>query len=158
MKAKKGDLMTGFGKTIMGLFGLVSSFVFLLNEASATSLRPDDRMAVAIGGQIYAKHCAQCHGADLEGQANWRERQANGRLRAPPHDASGHTWHHPDSVLFKLTKRGPAAVAGGRHESDMPGYAGVLTDDQIVAVLSYIKSRWPEEIRRANDRINGGNQ
>jgi hypothetical protein len=45
-------------------------------------------------------------GANLEGQPNWKERQANGRLPAPPHDASGHTWHHPDAQLFGITKQG----------------------------------------------------
>ena len=63
-------------------------------------LRPDDVDVVALGAKIYQARCASCHGAELEGQANWRERGADGILPAPPHDASGHTWHHPDAVLF----------------------------------------------------------
>ena len=62
------------------------------------------------GARIYALHCASCHGMKLEGQPNWRQRLANGRMPAPPHDESGHTWHHPDEVLFGITKRGRAAV------------------------------------------------
>ena len=99
--------------------------------------------------------CASCHGANLEGQANWRQRKPDGRLPAPPHDETGHTWHHPDAQLFALTKYGPAnLVSQGSYESDMPGYDGVLSDAEIVAVLSYIKSTWPREIRKQHDRIN----
>lgn len=68
---------------------------------------------VDTGRRLYAAHCAACHGANLEGQANWRTRLANGRLPAPPHDASGHTWHHSDQVLLDITKKGPAAYPAG---------------------------------------------
>src|SRR5262245_3752214 len=67
---------------------------------------PADQAQVAQGQAVYAAQCARCHGANLEGQPNWRERQANGHLLAPPHDESGHTWHHPDSDLFGITKHG----------------------------------------------------
>lgn len=108
---------------------------------------------VAMGAGLYERHCASCHGANLEGQPKWRERLANGRLPAPPHDASGHTWHHPDQVLFDLIKRGVAAYAGAGYESDMPAYAGVLSDDEIRAVLAFIKSRWPAHIRDKQAQI-----
>jgi mono/diheme cytochrome c family protein len=36
----------------------------------------------------------------------------------------------------------------------MPAYAGVLGDDDIIAVLSWIKSQWPAEIRRRHDEMN----
>lgn len=121
---------------------------------TAVVLRPGDAAVVAVGKTIYGKHCASCHGANLEGQANWRERLPTGRLPAPPHDRTGHTWHHPDAQLFDLTKRGPAAVVGGSYESDMPGYAGILSDAEIVAVLSYIKSTWPDSVRQRHDEIN----
>lgn len=118
------------------------------------TLRPDDAAIVAQGKAIYASQCARCHGANLEGQANWRERLPTGRLPAPPHDRTGHTWHHPDAQLFDLTKRGPATIVGGSYQSDMPGYAGVLSDDEIIAVLSYIKSTWPATIRARHDDLN----
>ena len=118
------------------------------------TLRPDDAAAVALGKSVYGDQCASCHGANLEGQANWRERLPTGRLPAPPHDRTGHTWHHPDAQLFDITKRGPAAVVGGSYESDMPGFDGVLTDAEIIAVLSYIKSTWPASIRARHDDLN----
>ncbi|ODT22104.1 MAG: cytochrome C [Kaistia sp. SCN 65-12] len=105
------------------------------------------------GRLVYAQHCASCHGVKLEGQPNWKQRLASGRLPAPPHDADGHTWHHADSVLFDITKRGTAAVVGGGYESDMPGFDGVLTDKQIRAALAFIKSTWPQRERRHQERI-----
>jgi mono/diheme cytochrome c family protein len=120
-----------------------------------TRLRADDARVVAQGQAIYAARCASCHGANLEGQPNWQMRDARGRLPAPPHDAKGHTWHHPDEVLFRITKHGVAKAANlPGYESDMPAFEGVLTDEEIVAVLSFIKSRWPQRNRRAQEEVN----
>jgi mono/diheme cytochrome c family protein len=119
------------------------------------TLKPDDAAVVGVGRQIYGAQCASCHGADLEGQPDWRRRLDSGRLPAPPHDATGHTWHHADTQLFELTKFGPAALVGGKYESDMPGFEGTLSDAEIVAVLSYIKSTWPGDVRRRHDLLNG---
>nr|WP_245409761.1 cytochrome c [Pararhizobium haloflavum] len=102
---------------------------------------------IAEGRQIYAGNCASCHGAELQGQPDWKMPLPSGRLPAPPHGASGHTWHHPDGVLFRIIKEGPAAVVGGGYESDMPGFAEVLSDGEIRAVLTFIKSTWPERER-----------
>ena len=107
--------------------------------AAGCAERPD----LELGQKIYAQHCAACHGAKLEGQPNWRSRMPNDRMPAPPHDESGHTWHHPDGVLFGITKNGlvpPYAPPG--YQSDMPPFAGKLSDDEIWAVLAYIKSHW----------------
>jgi mono/diheme cytochrome c family protein len=123
-------------------------------SASPYRLRADDTQVTQAGARIYATHCAACHGARLEGQPNWRERDASGRLPAPPHDASGHTWHHPDEVLFRITKYGVARAANlPDHVSAMPAYEGVLSDAEIVAVLSWIKAQWPGEIRRQQEEV-----
>ena len=77
------------------------------NEAEANfALKHKDAAVVSLGKQVYAQNCASCHGVALEGQANWQQRDADGYLPAPPHDETGHTWHHPDSYLFLLTKYG----------------------------------------------------
>ena len=75
-------------------------------------------------------------------------------MPAPPHDRNGHTWHHADKLLFELTKFGVQKYAGENYESNMPAYEGVLSDREIVASLSYIKSHWPEAIRKRHDAIN----
>ena len=102
---------------------------------------------IARGAALYAEYCASCHGATLEGAENWREPGPNGRLPAPPHDATGHTWHHADRVLFEITKFGSAAVIGGGYESDMIGFGDVMSDAEIRDVLAFIKSTWPERER-----------
>ena len=116
---------------------------------------PGDAGRVALGERVYAQHCASCHGARLEGQPNWRSRLPNGRLPAPPHDETGHTWHHADALLFAITKQGivpPYAPAG--YESDMPAFGRTLSDDEIWAVLAFIKSRWTApEVREARAQM-----
>jgi mono/diheme cytochrome c family protein len=107
---------------------------------------PTNGTQVAAGRRLYDAHCASCHGPNLEGQANWRERRPDGKLPAPPHDAGGHTWHHTDDALFEVTRNGLAAMAGADYQTDMPGFADRLSDDEIWAVLAYIKSRWPQAI------------
>lgn len=123
-------------------------------EPGGVRLLTSDPALLATGQAVYMQHCAACHGARLEGQPNWRERGANGLLPAPPHDASGHTWHHPDQVLFDLTKHGVAKAANLKdYTSAMPAYEGVLTDAQIVAVLSWIKAQWPATIRAQQEEV-----
>lgn len=98
---------------------------------------------LVLGQEVYAANCASCHGAKLEGQPDWKRRLDTGRMPAPPHDESGHTWHHADRDLFTITKLGVGAVVPG-YESDMPAFADVLSDAEIAAALAYIKSTWPE--------------
>ena len=105
------------------------------------------------GRQVYADQCASCHGANLEGQPDWRSPLPSGRLPAPPHDESGHTWHHADEVLFRIVKEGTAAIVGGSYESDMPGFADALSDAEIRAVLAFIKSTWPERERGYQEEV-----
>lgn len=124
-------------------------------EAAAVTLAPDDPAVVAQGAAVYASACASCHGANLEGQPDWIERGADGKLPAPPHDATGHTWHHWDAQLVGLVRSGlPKEVAGKPYLTDMPAYGDVLTDGEIVAVLSFIKSRWPADVRAQHDTLN----
>ncbi len=115
---------------------------------------PGNARQVALGRQVYDQHCAACHGADLQGETpDWRTRKESGALPAPPHDASGHTWHHPDRQLFEITKHGLAGIAPPGYVTDMPAFAGTLSDDEIWAVLAYIKSRWPAQERARQSAI-----
>ena len=108
---------------------------------------------VTLGAAVYAEHCASCHGRNLEGEPDWRRRRADGTLPAPPHDATGHTWHHSDDHLFRITKVGPAEFVGKGYRSTMTGFADILEDREIWASLAYIKSRWPTEVREVQARI-----
>lgn len=142
---------------VVGLAALWAVWWMLVRpaEGDRITLRPDDPQIVAQGGEIYREACAACHGARLEGQPDWRTRGPDGTLPAPPHDPSGHTWHHPDEVLFALTKYGPGVATGNPdYRSNMPAYSEILSDAEIIAVLSYIKAQWPPEIRARHDDIN----
>ena len=130
------------------------SFGWGTSAPAQTVLTPSDPDVVALGQSIYSENCASCHGVNLEGQPNWRLPGQDGQLPAPPHDATGHTWHHDEDTLFRLTKYGTGALIGDpNYESNMPIYGGLLTDDEIIAALSYIKSTWPQEIRESHDEM-----
>ena len=126
---------------------------WLTQRDHVPSISADDPRQVALGATVYAARCAQCHGAALEGQPNWQRALPNGRMPAPPHDATGHSWHHPDEILFGITKNGMAGYAPAGYASDMPAFVGTLTDDEIAAAIAYIESRWPVEIRARQARI-----
>ena len=116
----------------------------------------ENPVAVARGQEIYVNACAACHGQKLEGQQNWNERGPDGRLPAPPHNEKGHTWHHADRQLFEITKYGTAAFAPQGYQTDMRGYQDVLTDNEILDVLAYIKAQWPASIQKRHDALTLG--
>ena len=134
-----------WGAVALAVLLVAGTLVSALWSSSASRADPANATQVALGRAAYERQCASCHGAKLEGQPNWRDRLPNGRMPAPPHDATGHTWHHPDQVLFGITKEGlvPGKYAPKGYTSDMAGFGGVLSDDEIWAVLAYLKSAWP---------------
>ena len=99
--------------------------------------------APAQGEALYQRECARCHGADLKGEPGWQTPGENGRIKAPPHDESGHTWMHARPELFQQIKSGRGAAAAPGYAGDMPAFADRLSDDEIWAVLEFIASRWP---------------
>ena len=144
-------------RIMLGLLGAVVAVAAL--AAAGTVLWPRAApVDLARGAALYAEHCAACHGADLEGEPDWQTPHPDGRLRAPPHDATGHTWHHADAVLFAITKHGSAAVIGGGYESDMIGFGDVLSDAEIRDVLGFIKASWPPRERAYQEAITARNE
>lgn len=146
----------GIGLLAAAFAFLVGAIIFALLHGEKSPANPGNPEQVARGKVVYVQHCATCHGANLEGQPDWREKLPNGRMPAPPHDASGHTWHHPDSVLFGIIKHGlvPGKYAPPSYQSDMPAFGGQLSDDEIWAVLAYIKSAWPEKAQAWQAEVN----
>ena len=152
--------------------GLAGAGAWLtLRDAPQAAMNPDvpvmpATVDIAQGEALYAQSCASCHGANLEGQPEWRTPDADGRLPAPPHNETGHTWHHPDRMLFQYTKLGgreALARQGVEFDSGMPAFGDVLTDREIWNILAYIQSTWPERAlavqaeRTAADLADGGN-
>ena len=94
------------------------------------------------GPALYEAQCASCHGVNGEGQQNWQIPNAEGVFPAPPHKSEGHTWHHPDQVLLEITAKG-----GSLPNSGMPGFSDTLTEPEMEAILSHIKTFWGPEQR-----------
>ena len=144
-------------KKVLVILFLTFPFFFLFlffNQNQEFRLLYSDKEIVNIGKNIYLKNCASCHGKNLEGQKNWQIRQNDGYLLAPPHDKTGHTWHHSDYYLFMVTKFGIEEIIKKSYPNNMPIYKDLLNDKEIISVLSYIKSTWPEEIRIMQDKLN----
>lgn len=122
----------------------------VLRDAAGNPLPPVptlDANEVARGKEIYDLYCAACHGPNLEGEAEWQLPAPDGSFRAPPHDATGHTWHHSDRQLIEMVKRGGQRLPEAIGVSHMPAYEGILSEEEIRATLAYFKSSWPDEIR-----------
>lgn len=148
------------GIAVVVVIALVVALVVALAAAMAAAMRgqqgrsrsadnavKDDVVSVAgtpaavvtRGAALYAAHCASCHGANLEGQPNWKIALPDGSLPAPPHDIDGHTWHHGDAELLRIIAQGGTIYMP---DSKMPGFAGTLSDDEMRAILAFIKTHW----------------
>jgi len=119
-------------------------------EEARPLLAWQDAEVVARGHAVYDSHCSGCHGLKGEGQPASAD-----KLAAPPHDATGHTWQHPDFALVQLTKQGVSSVACMTlDENAMPKFDTALSDREILDVLSYVKSRWPADIVAQQEKTN----
>lgn len=140
------------GAGALAAFALVSSLL--------AACGPDDRGVSAsalvtapvppTGQVIFAANCATCHGADGEGQANWHVANDDGTLPAPPLNGDGHTWHHPDGLLYRIVSQGGAqfeSPSDPGFKSAMPAFGDRLSHGEIIAVLTYIKSLWGNKVR-----------
>ena len=86
------------------------------------------------GSDLYAANCQVCHG-DSNG--------AGGRGGAPIHNDRGHTWHHPDAQLRGWVLNGKL----GSGSAGMPALGDKLTEPEVDAILTFIKSWWTTEQR-----------
>ena len=142
-----------FGSAAMLAFAVGGAFVWT-NGSSAKWSQTKGSLDLEAGQTLYVENCASCRGVDLEGQEDWRSPGDDGVLPAPPHDETGHTWHHPDSLLFNYTKLGGKellAAQGIEFNSGMPAFADTLSDLEILNVIAYIKSTWPERQRKIQE-------
>jgi mono/diheme cytochrome c family protein len=98
---------------------------------------------VTQGAALYAQNCASCHGPNLESVPNWRKALPDGSLPPPPQDSSGHSWHHPDTLLLRIIADGGDPA----FHSKMPAFKNKLTVDQMRLILDFIKSKWDKDKR-----------
>ena len=147
-------LLAIFIPTSLLFFGIIIYILKDKNAQAAYILNPDNYDIVELGKTVYFQNCASCHGVKLEGQKDWMSRLPNGLMPAPPHDETGHTWHHSDKYLFMITKYGIEDIIGQKYPNNMPVYKDILSDKEIISVLSYIKSTWSGRIQSQHDQIN----
>ena len=130
----------------MGKLATLAALPLISGQIGSAAMADD----LDTGRMLYADHCAACHGMELEGAPDWQRSGPDGLFPAPPHDETGHTWHHGDGMLFDYVQRGGQAVLddlGVSFTSGMPGFGDVLSAEDIEAILGFIRSTWPERIQ-----------
>lgn len=115
----------------------------IINETAVPPVPTLDAARVAQGKVLYQQHCAACHGAQLEGAQDWKKSLPDGSLPSPPHDNSGHTWHHSDALLLFILANGGDI----QQNSKMPAFQDKLTEAEMAAILDFIKSHWGKDER-----------
>lgn len=142
-------------------WAMVGSIIFLIilaifwpinSDTKVTRLNVEDQNLVAQGKKIYAMHCASCHGANLEGQSNWHEKGLDGLYPSPPQDDTGHAWHHSDSYLIDTVKY--SSTVPLHYKDVMPAFNKILTDEEVISVLTYIKSNWSSKNQAFQEALN----
>ena len=101
-------------------------------RASQVEIQEPPAETADSGAKLYTASCLSCHG-DRKGEG--------GTGLAPSHNETGHTWHHPDAQLKERIFNGTIGFG------QMPAFKDKLTEEEVNAVLTYIKTWWTEEQR-----------
>ena len=108
----------------------------VINQTTVHPLPPLDHEKIKHGEALYPRHCSQCHGVDLKGSPTWKVPLADCSYPPPPHDDTGHTWHHPDEQLLNIIADGGEPA----YNSKLPAFKDKLTEDEMIAILEFFKS------------------
>ena len=119
------------------LFVLLS----LSGSAMAAAERWFDQPVVDLGNRLFQQNCAACHGREAEGTKNWKQTDSNGNYPPPPLNGSAHAWHHSIPQLARSIKEGGIKLGGV-----MPPFGDRLSNPEILALIAYFQSKWPDEI------------
>jgi len=99
---------------------------------------PPPEAVAKLGAALYETHCVDCHGADGRGAAS------GGHMVYPP--LAGNralTMAEPVNAIRIVLNGGFApATAGNPRPYGMPPYSPVLSDAEVAAVVTYVRSSW----------------
>ena len=115
-----------------------------LSGPVAAAERWFDQLTVDLGNQLFQQYCAACHGSDAQGSKNWKQTDADGNYPPPPLDGSAHAWHHSIPQLSQSIREGGIKLGG-----KMPPFGERLSNGEILALIAYFQSKWPDEIYQA---------
>ena len=90
--------------------------------------------AVTAGKQVYTDNCESCHGADARGDG-----PAGASLSPKPADLTLTVKETNAAYMHWVISAGGGAAG---LSSAMPSFNGVLTDDQIWQVVTYLRSTY----------------
>ena len=143
-------------RLLIGGVPLILLLGVYLNQQNSFPLdalsRTPSQIQLSQGRELFANNCSSCHGINGVGQNPDSPKggmSKDASYLAPALNGNGHTWHHPDSVLFKTIKHGSIAS-----DSSMRAFSGHLSDEEIVLVIQFFKSLWPESIRDNHAKLN----
>ena len=149
------------GVRALGCLGAVATMLLASVLLTACSSSPGEDIAtpgsVATvqaapkGREIFTSNCAACHGAAGEGQPDWHVSKDDGTLPPPPLNGDGHTWHHADGLLYRVVSQGGKIFEDPSipsFKSAMPAFGDRLSHQEIIEVLTYVKSLWGDKTKR----------
>lgn len=105
---------------------------------------PPPEALMKLGGELYGQHCAECHGREGRGAAG-----EDGAPAYPPM-AGNRTLTAAEPVnAIRIVLNGgfPPATAGNPRPYGMPPFSQVLSDDEVAAVVSYVRASWGNAAR-----------
>ncbi|MDB5798597.1 MAG: cytochrome c [Paucimonas sp.] len=106
-----------------------------LHADLAGSSRIRDRAGILrLGATLYEKNCAECHGADGHGKPpGFPPLRGNGSVMTPS---------AVNAVRMVLNGGYPPSTAGNPRPFGMPPYGPFMTDAEVAAVVSYVRTSW----------------
>lgn len=108
-------------------------------RTQASGRKPPDPAVHELGAQRYEKHCADCHGARGEGA-----RTRGGATIYPALAGNRLVTMEPPTNLIRVIVHGGflPATAGNPRPFGMPPFGLVLTDEEIGAIASFLRTSW----------------